>query len=134
MSKRTGAAGDDHVAIAKIHGILLLWILFVGILGEVTALLIQAEALLAHKAAEIGAGRLGVLAGLVLRPAVEACLSPALGIALAPIGPQRRAPAIVGLDLADHVALAVAVLDHGRRQRHPRRDLARLLGPADAQS
>src|SRR5262245_547321 len=109
MSKRTGAAGDDHVAIAKIHGILLVWILFDGILGAVTALLSQAEARLWRRAAEIGAGRRGVLAGLVLRPAVEACVSPALGIALAPIGQQRRAPAIVGLDLPDHVALAVAV-------------------------
>src|SRR5262245_13966653 len=106
---------------------------FVGINGEVTALLIQAEALLAHKAAEIGAGRLGVLACLVLRPAVEACLAPAFGIALAAIGSQRRAPAIIGLDLADHIALAIAVLDDRGRQRQPRRDLARLLGPADAQ-
>src|SRR5215510_3441859 len=106
---------------------------FVSLIGEVTALLIQAEALLADEGSEIGAGWDSVLACLVLRPAVEACLSPAFGIALAAIGPQRGAPAIVGLDLADHVALGVAVLDHGGRERQPWRDLARLLGPADAQ-
>src|SRR5262245_39539038 len=100
--------------------------------GEVTALLIQAEALLAHKATEIGAGGFRVLARLILRPAVEAGLSPAFGIALAAIGSQRCATAIVGLDLADHIALGIAVLDHGGREREPGRDLARLLGPADA--
>src|SRR5262245_53710257 len=84
---------------------------FVGCIAEVTALLMEPEALLAHKAAEIGAGRFRVLACLVLRPDVEACLSPAFRIALAAIRPQRRAPAIIGLDLADDIALAIAVLD-----------------------
>src|SRR5215813_11141584 len=107
---------------------------FVGFIGKVTALLIQAETLLAYKAAEIGAGGFRVLARLVLRPAVEACLSPALRIALAAIGSQRRASAIIGLDLADDIALAIAVLDDRRRQRQPRRDLGRLLGPAEAQT
>src|SRR5207247_6738947 len=88
VSERTGAAGDDHVAIAKIHGPAPLDS-FVGILAEVTALLIEAKALLAHKAAEIGAGGFRVLARLVLRPAVEAGLSPAFGFALTARRPQR---------------------------------------------
>ena len=74
------------------------------------------------------------MARLVLRPAVEARFAPALGTALAPIGPQCRAAPIIGLDLADDVALAITVLDDGGRERQPRRDLAGLLGPADAQS
>src|SRR6266581_2259851 len=95
---------------------------------------IESKALLTHEGAEIGAGRLGILACLVLRPAVEARLTPALDTALAPIGPQRRAPPIIGLDFANEVALAIAVVDDGGRQRQPRRDLSCLLGPANAQS
>src|SRR4051794_28114003 len=95
---------------------------------------IESKALLAHEGAEIGAGRLGILACLVLRPAVEARFAPTLDAALPPIGSQRRAAPIIGLDLSDNVALAIMVLDDGGRQRQPRCDLAGLLGPADAQS
>src|SRR3954466_9362627 len=78
---------------------------------------IESKALLAHEGAEISAGRLGILTCLVLRPAVEARFAPALDTALPPIGSQRRASPIIGLDLADQVALAIAVLDDGGRQR-----------------
>src|SRR5262245_2643675 len=95
---------------------------------------IEPKALLTDEVAEIGAGRLGILARFVLRPAVEAGFAPALDTALAPIGPQRRAAPIVGLDLGDNVAFAIMVLDDRGRERQPRRDLAGLLGPADAKS
>src|SRR5580692_12756992 len=95
--------------------------------------LIEAKSLATHEGAKIRARRHAVLAGLVLRPAVKIRLAPALGAALPAIRPQRRPPPIVGVDLFGEIALAIAVFDHRGAQRKPRRDLAGLRRPADAE-
>src|SRR5712692_3581888 len=95
---------------------------------------IQPKALGPHERAEIGAEGLGVVPCLVLGPAIGGGLAPALRGALAPIGPQRLAAAVVGVETAREIARVVAILVQGRIEAEPRRDVSGLRGPADAET
>ena len=68
-------------------------------------MLIEAEPFSAHKRPEIGSLRYGVLAGLVLGPAVRRSVAPALRIPLAKIGPCARPAPIIVIDLTGKFAI-----------------------------
>ncbi len=71
---------------------------------------VEAKALGSDEGAEIGALRHRILPRLVLRPAVEGGRAKARRVALLAIGPQRRAPAVIGVDLLGEIAFLETLL------------------------
>src|SRR3984893_16976550 len=71
--------------------------------------LIQPEALPSHECAEIGAGGISVLPRLVFRPPVKRGSTPAIGAALAPVGPRSLPSPIITCNFRWQIALPIAI-------------------------
>src|SRR4051812_26214407 len=104
-----------------------------GVSSTIAEKSIQLESLASHKRAEILPLGHGVLARLVLRPAIKRGLAEPFH--LTPLAFRNRetgvAATIVAVDLGDEIRVVVAVDMHAQRHRHAHADEAFARRPAD---